>query len=128
LRFKVLEARLCRFPASWKTAVGKMSVLDVVSTEETNMLLHKHSGKITAITAIGHETYKGVADRFFIGSVEWRDGSSSKDIHIAPIALCGSNDEDKPAIDSLMKQLTEYLNEAGDWHDMKHKRDGRCYS
>ena len=64
----------------------------------------------------------------FIGSVDWRDGSSSKDIHIAPIAVCGSNDEDKPAIDSLMKQLTEYLNEEGEWHDMKHKRDGRCYS
>jgi hypothetical protein len=98
------------------------------SAQETDMaLLHKHGGTITAVHAIGHETYKGVADWFFFGTVHWRDGSGGKEIQIAPWAIC-CDDEDEPKVDALMKALNDYLGESGEWHDMKHKRDGRCYS
>ena len=91
-------------------------------------LLHKNGGTITAITGVGHETYKGVATWHFIGDIEWHDGGKSKQHFIAPYCLCYETPEQKAELDRLMAQLNEYLEATGAWHDMKHKRDGRCYS
>ena len=88
------------------------------------MLEHKHGGTITALTHIGHQTHRGVADWFFVGDVEWHDGSKSKSIEIAPWALCGTPEEVAPHT----RMLSEYLEREGKWHDTKSKRDGRVYS
>jgi hypothetical protein len=98
-----------------------------MSTQRVSGLLHKHGGTITAIHAIAHETFKGVADWFFVGDVVWRDGTASKAAHISPISVCCETDADKPQVDALMKALNDYLEEAGEWHDQKSKRDGRVY-
>jgi hypothetical protein len=88
----------------------------------------KSGGTITSLKAIGHETYKGVADWFFVGDVEYKDGGSNKDLRIAPYSLCYESDDDKPAIDAAMARLNKYLQTEGEWHEPKHKRDGRVYS
>jgi hypothetical protein len=85
---------------------------------------HRHGGQIIAITGIGHDTFTGVASWFFIGDVKWRDGSESKQMQIAPNEICGTQHECSP----LFEKLNAYLTHAGEWHKMKHKRDGRCYS
>jgi hypothetical protein len=72
-----------------------------LTTREIEMLLHKHGGTITSVSEIGHETYKGVANWFFIGNVEWNDGSRSEAIQIAPIAVCYETEADKPKVDAL---------------------------
>lgn len=87
-------------------------------------LTHRHGGTITAVTHVAHETHKGVASWFFIGSVKWDDGTESQATQIDPHAVCGEPAECGP----LFEQLTTYLQDVGEWHDMKHKRDGRAYS
>lgn len=90
-------------------------------------LQHRNGGEIVAVTHVAHETYKGVANWFFVGHVRWRDGSESKAAQIAPHAIC-CEDCDKEQLNGLMSKLNQYLNEAGSWHEPKHKRDGRMYS
>lgn len=90
---------------------------------------HRNGGKITAITHIGHETYKGVANWFFVGDVKWSDGSESKAHQIHPGALCYENEADrKGVLEPLLVKMNAYLGTAGDWHEQKSKRDGRVYS
>lgn len=94
-------------------------------------LLHKHGGTITKVTAIGHSTYKGVAEWFYFGTVQWDDGSGdpTKEREIPPFCLCHDDTpESRARVLELSAALNEYLGEVGEWHDMKHKRDGRCYS
>jgi hypothetical protein len=92
-------------------------------------LMHKHGGTILSLHAIAHETHKGVADWFFVGHVQWDDGTESPDARIAPYQLCC--DADDAAADTTirraMRALVNYLGDAGDWHDAKHTRDGRIY-
>jgi hypothetical protein len=92
-------------------------------------IFHRSGGEITAVKFIGHETYRKVANWFFVGDVKWRDGSESKDCEIAPHSFChdGTDPAAKDRIDELMMQLNEYLQMAGTWHDNKHMRDGRVY-
>jgi hypothetical protein len=92
-------------------------------------LVHRHGGVITRVDLIEHETYKGVAEWCYRGRVEWHDGSVSEAARIAPTCLChdGSKASERRWHDRSA-QLSAYLEEAGDWHDMKHKRDGRAYS
>jgi hypothetical protein len=92
-------------------------------------LLHRSGGTITAVRAIGHDTYRRVSDWFFIGRVEWHDGSVSESVRITPTGLCHDDSEASQArVRDLMRQLSEYLEVAGSWHGMKHTSDGRCYS
>ena len=93
-------------------------------------LPHKHGGTIETITAIEHETYKGVASWEFRGRVTWADGTVSESAHIAPWAVCCDNavDEQLALWRKLSKMLHDYLDKHGEWHDAKHKRDGRVYN
>jgi hypothetical protein len=93
-------------------------------------MLHRNGGKVIAVTHVGHETHKGVASWFFIGAVEWRDGSISDDAQIAPNCLCYDEGEagDKEQVHYLLGKLNTYLEDAGEWHDQKEKKDGRVYS
>lgn len=88
-------------------------------------LKHRHGGTITAITGIGHETYKHVASWHFIGNVDWEDGSHSDDLQIAPNAVCADT---AAQVQPYMDALNDYLARRGEWHDMKYTRDGRAYS
>lgn len=93
------------------------------------LLQHRHGGTITAVHAIGHDTHKGVADWFFVGDVQWLDGSSSKRLRIAPFALGhNSTPAGEAECNRLHGLLTDYLRDVGTWHDAKRKRDGRVYS
>lgn len=94
------------------------------------MLTHRHGGTITAIHAVGHQTIKGVADWYFIGDVEWQDGTKSKATQISPVAVCCDSavDEQMAKWKRLHKVLNDYLESAGAWHEPKHKRDGRVFS
>lgn len=93
------------------------------------MLKHRHGGTITKISSIGHDSYKGVAEWFFLGDVKWEDGKESKETRIAPFALGHDGTiEGQQECDALHGKLSDYLGRVGAWHDMKHKRDGRCYS
>lgn len=89
---------------------------------------HRHGGTITAITHIGHATIKGVADWFFIGDITWQDGTQSRGREISPTALVYSNEAEHAEIRALLAQLDAYLTDVGEWHEPKHKRDGRMYS
>ena len=74
-------------------------------------LKHKHGGKITCITAIGHETHNRIVFWYYMGRVEWNDASISETIRIAPIAVCYDHDNQSACreYDVLSKKLTDYL-------------------
>lgn len=96
-------------------------------------IYHRGGGTITSVSAIAHSTERKVASWFFVGSVEWRDGSKSENIGIMPNAICYDPEatdaaEGKARIDELMRALNAYLEANGTWHDTKHTRDGRVYS
>lgn len=92
-------------------------------------LLHKHGGRITEIRAVGHHTWKGVASWHLVGNVKWDDGTESEKLEIPP--FCLARDGSPEAVDELaavLESMNAYLSREGEWHDMKHKRDGRAYS
>jgi hypothetical protein len=92
-------------------------------------LQHRNGGTIESVTAIAHETYKGVADWFFTGRVRWADGGVSESARIAPFQLCHDDSEESRAlVHDYLARLTRYLDAHGEWHEPKHKRDGRVYS
>lgn len=92
-------------------------------------LKHRHGGDIVAVHAVGHETYKGVANWFFVGDVKWDDGSESKRTRISPICLGHDGSEAGIArCNGLHAELSDYLVQRGTWHDMKRARDGTHYS
>jgi hypothetical protein len=86
---------------------------------EIKYLHHKHGGRITDISEVGHDTYKGVAEWFYVGTVEWSDGSKSMNMRIAPYAVCYDHDviEARQEYDHVSDVLTEYLGTQGKWHE-----------
>lgn len=90
-------------------------------------IVHNNGWKIQKITGVGHETYKGVANWYFIADIILSDGGRIEDETIPPHALAMEDETDKPELTALMDKLNTYLGEAGEWHDDKHKRDGRIY-
>lgn len=88
---------------------------------------HKHGGKIVDVYSVGHETHKGVADWFFLGKVEWSDGTVSEGARIAPWALCADqkNADAQSEINALLEAMNSYLRKHGAWHEPKRARDGR---
>ena len=92
-----------------------------------NHLFHKQGGRIVKIHTIGHHTYKGVADWYFVADVEWSDGTKSKLLEVAPYALCTDSGHPgaKIEIDGLMEKMNGYLAKHGEWHEAKRKKDGR---
>ena len=88
-------------------------------------LLHRHGGEITNVTHVGHDTYKGVAEWFFIGDIKWQDGSESKERQIPPTMLCHDDTpESKARVHSLLDQLNAYLHECGEWLEKPKKKRG----
>lgn len=81
-------------------------------------LTHRHGGTITDLFAIRHGlTRRGQAEWFFIGRVEWSDGSTSERVEIYPICVCrdDENPEANAESDAVFAKLTEYLNARGEW-------------
>jgi hypothetical protein len=93
-------------------------------------LLHKSCGRILAVHSVEHITEDGIAYWQFRGDVQWNDGGLSKNVPIAPYQLISDPEsaQSKEECDCLLQQMNDYLHDEGRWHDMKHKRDGRCYS
>lgn len=89
-------------------------------------LSHKNGGKISALTAIEHSTYKGIATWEFRGVVAWDDGACSPDARIAPYAVCadGTNRAAELELRAVMALLNDYLMEHGQWGKLKDGRDG----
>lgn len=97
--------------------------------KSTKHLMHRNGGRITEVSAIAHSTHKGVAYWFFIGNVDWRDGSKSIDAEISPSCLVRDEDDDigRREVDDLLRQMNAYLATVGEWHDQKIKK-GLAYS
>lgn len=101
---------------------------------QTNHLLLKGGGRITAIHAVAHSTYKGVAQWYFLGNIAWsaeenngkpveRDG-----LEITPNRICYDSEHEeqgKAEIASIMHELNEYLATKGKWLK-KPKWVGEC--
>lgn len=96
---------------------------------EPARLKHRHGGDIVKVVAVGHETHGGVAEWYFIGEVQWSDGTTSKDTQIAPFCLGhDSTPEGQALCNEMHGALAQYLGDVGEWHDQKRARDGRHYS
>lgn len=83
---------------------------------------HRHGGRITHIDRIEHlvDRPKDGHSRdswHFVGNVTWDDGSQSTGLQIAPWALVYADDsaESRTEVDGLLRKLTEYLAEHGQW-------------
>ena len=106
----------------------------------TNHLFSKDGARITAIHAVAHSTYKGVASWYFLGDLAWtaeqnRGRAATLLNHeIPPFAVCYDNTDDatkeaaKQEIDKIMAEMNEYLASKGKWHEPKHRKDGRMVS
>lgn len=95
---------------------------------KTTTLEHRHGGTITELTAIGHDTYKGVASWHFRGNVQWHDGSQSQDTEVPPMMVCKAEGAHDDELTHILSELTDYLQRNGRWHESKQTRDGRVYS
>jgi hypothetical protein len=95
-------------------------------------LQHKLGGRIVEISAAEHETYKGVASWYFAGSVIFDDSKTQEPqaCQLAPWVICADQDNPsaKAEAEAIFAALTAHMEMAGQWHDAKHKRDGRVYS
>ena len=90
---------------------------------------HKNGGRITRVDRIEHECAKPQEGRsqdvwYFVGDVEWHDGSKSKGLQIPPYAVCYSDDAGKASVDAIMAFLNDYLFINGDWCDHTTKHEG----
>jgi hypothetical protein len=97
---------------------------------QTKHMLHKNGGRIIAIHQVGHEVDAGVPWYFYIGDIEWNDGSKSCDKEIAPHQVCFDHDSEEAhaEYDKVAKALNDYLKQHGKWHDRKAARTGYTYS
>lgn len=94
---------------------------------------HASGGKIIALTAIAHSTYKGNAEWHFIGRCEWDDGSHARrpehEYDIAPYSLRTPENGDQADIDKAMAAMNDYLARNGRWTErgkwIPHKKTGR---
>lgn len=95
---------------------------------ELKHTMHKHGGRIVRVEKIAHELAPPEEGRsrdvwHFVGDVEWRDGTKSKGLEIAPWALC--YDDDRTEVDALLELLSAYLLEHGKWcHGPKSGHEG----
>lgn len=98
---------------------------------QTKYLRHRHGGRIIAIDAIGHDTYKGVASWHFVGHVKWEDGSESPSSVIEPFLICTVYEDGTAGTEecnAYLEGMNDYLREHGKWHEPKSARDGRRYT
>lgn len=98
---------------------------------QTKHLWIKQGARITAVHAVAHSTYEGVADWYFMGDLEWpkEEGKAPTvqgNREIPPYAVCYLDDAGKPECDTIMKALNDYLLEKGKWlREGKNMPDGR---
>lgn len=92
-----------------------------------NHLHHKHGGKITAITKVGHRLSNGVEEWFYIGDVDWSDGSKSPGATIYPWALSQDSPESVAEINQVSELMMDYLRSRGTWLE-KPRRVGHYFS
>lgn len=85
---------------------------------------HKHGGRIVSIENIGHAIDKPADGRsrdtwFFVGDVEWDDGTKSQSAEIAPYCLAA---DDQSEVHELLALMNDYLAANGEWFDSgKHQ-------
>jgi len=94
---------------------------------ELKNTMHNNGGQITSIASIAHEVNKPEHGRshdvwWFVGDVKWGDGTSSKNLEIAPWALCC--DDDRAEVLALSELMSDYLHEHGEWCDRDSKHEG----
>lgn len=91
-------------------------------------ILHRHGGRITAVTAIAHATERKVAHWYFVGNVEWDDGSKGNGHEISPVCLCHDGTvEGLHEVRLILDRLKFYLMREGRWHESRTAPDGRVY-
>ena len=92
---------------------------------KTKHLLHKHGGRIIAIHSVGHSTHKKVAQWFYIGDVEWKDGGKSVGTEIPPWAVCFDHDIPEACAEytTVVNKLNAYLVDNGEWHNIRYVGD-----
>jgi hypothetical protein len=97
---------------------------------ETKHLMNKHGARITAIHSVAHDTFRGVADWFYVGDLEWKDGGKSLASEIPPWAVCFDHDNQAAHAEyaTISERMNEYLKTHGAWHDVKFMKDGRAVS
>jgi hypothetical protein len=82
-------------------------------------MYHKHGGKILKITAIEHETYRRVANWWFIGDVQWSDaGRTQIGARIFPDQVqydASDNGTGRIEVLAVMEKLSDYLHNYGEW-------------
>lgn len=89
-------------------------------------VFHKHGGRILEVTGIAHQVEKprnGYSQDawWFVGRVEWSDGSGSPD-KLHPIdapMLCADTPEGHAEINAMGDLMMAYLREHGEWRDAK---------
>ena len=88
-------------------------------------VLHRHGGKITEVTEIRHQIGKprdgySTDAWYFMGKVEWRDGSGSDKLHPIDVpCLCSDTDAGMAEIRDLSALVMDYLREHGEWRESK---------
>jgi hypothetical protein len=92
-------------------------------------LVHRHGGKITAIHSMRHQANKARDGRsldgwWYVGDVEWHDGTKSTNHPIDPHCLCYETDAGREEVGALSELMMEYLAEHGEWCDSKSKHEG----
>jgi hypothetical protein len=87
-------------------------------------LLHRHGGRITAIYSMRHQVNKPRDGRsldgwWYIGDVEWSDGTKSAMHPIDPPCLCYEDDAGHAEVVQLGDAMMNYLREHGEWRRAK---------
>lgn len=87
-------------------------------------VLHRHGGKVTKITRIKIQMERPSGGHsqdcwYFIGAVEWFDGSGCEDHPIDMRCLCADTPEGMEEIRGLSDLMMAYLADHGEWCDGK---------
>ena len=89
---------------------------------------HKHGGRIISVSGIAHEANppkQGYSRDtwWYIGDVDWNDGTKSDNLEIAPWAVCYLDENQREEVLALSEALSDYLSHNGTWcgHESKHQ-------
>lgn len=89
-------------------------------------IVHRHGGKIVEIKSMTHQVNKpsggySMDGWWFVGDVEWSDGTKSVNHPIDPPMLCidGDNDAGRQEVSALREAMMGYLRDNGEWREAK---------
>lgn len=83
-------------------------------------LEHRHGGRILSLDSIKHER-NGLRGRlagycwYFMGTIQWSDGSRSDAATIPPTMLCADKPEGNAELGHALHCLNQYLATRGAW-------------